>query len=156
MATKRLKILMMAKKKTSNYRNPWASKKSRCPRKRAVVEGYRSGLEEEIAKQFESRELEAHYEEDVIEYQKKPSKYHPDFKLPNGVYIESKGRFLPADRTKHLLIKKQHPDIEIRFVFTNPNARLSKTSKTTYAQWCDQKGFKWAAKRIPEEWFNET
>ena len=35
--------------------------------------------------------------------------YTPDFVLPNGIIIETKGRFTVADRRKHLLIKKQHP-----------------------------------------------
>ena len=32
--------------------------------------------------------------------------YTPDFVLPNGVIIETKGRFVAADRRKHLEIKK--------------------------------------------------
>lgn len=74
-----------------------------------------------------------------------------------GVYkedliIETKGRFVTADRQKHLLIKKQHPDLDIRFLFQNSRARISKTSKTTYADWCRKHGFIYADKVIPEEW----
>jgi hypothetical protein len=75
-----------------------------------------------------------------------------DFELPNGIIIEVKGWFKPADRTKHLSIKKQHPDLDIRFLFDNANKRLSKTSRTTYAQWCQKHGFKYAEKTIPKEW----
>lgn len=117
--------------------------------------GYRSGLEDRVSCQFTDRGLDPRYEQDIIMYQKPVSKYHPDFKLPNGVYVETKGRFVASDRTKHLLIREQHPEIEIRFVFTNPNAKLSKVSKTTYAQWCDKYGFTYAKGLIPEGWFDE-
>tara|TARA_R110002095_G_scaffold124022_1_gene107773 strand:+ start:107 stop:295 length:189 start_codon:yes stop_codon:yes gene_type:complete len=59
------------------------------------------------------------------------------------------------DRQKHILIRKQRPDLDIRFVFDNPNARISKTSKTTYAAWCEKNGFLYARKTIPREWIDE-
>ena len=77
------------------------------------------------------------------------------FVLPNNITIETKGRFLPKDRRKHLLIKKQYPDMDLRFVFNNSKAKLSKKSKTTYADWCNKNGFQFADKLIPDEWFNE-
>lgn len=80
-------------------------------------------------------------------------KYTPDFVLPNGVFIEFKGYFWPEDRTKHLTIKKQHPTLDIRFVFDSPFNKLNKASKTTYAMWADKHGFKWAMKTIPDDWF---
>jgi len=82
--------------------------------------------------------------------------YTPDFLLPNGIIIESKGRFVAADRKKHLLVKQQHPDLDIRFVFTNSKAKISKGSKTSYGDWCDKNGFLYADKLIPEGWLNET
>lgn len=82
-------------------------------------------------------------------------RYTPDFPLPNGIIVETKGRFLPADRKKHLLVRKSNPDIDVRFVFQNPNARISKTSKTTYADWCDKNGFLYAKGLIPDEWLKE-
>lgn len=85
----------------------------------------------------------------------KDSKYSPDFKLPSGIIIETKGRFLTDDRQKHLLVKAQHPDLDIRFVFSNSKVRITKASKTTYAAWCDKYGFKYADKRIPEAWLKE-
>lgn len=120
-------------------------------------EGFRSGLEDANASFLRARGIEPHYEEDVIEYLKpaRKSKYHPDFRLPNGIYIETKGRFKTEDRQKHLLIKAQHPEYDIRFVFSNSRARISKTSKTTYADWCLKYGFKFADKLIPQEWIDE-
>ena len=138
----------MAKKKAT-------SKKSQ--RRRGIEKGYRSGLEEDVAEQIKEAGFSVNYEDSasVIEYQKPPSKYTPDFVLPNGIIVETKGRFLGSDRTKHLLIQKQHPHLDIRFVFDNPEAKLNKGSKTRYRDWCDKHGFPWAKKRIPDEWFYE-
>ena len=85
----------------------------------------------------------------------KSCKYTPDFLLPNGIIIESKGRFVTADRQKHLYVKQQHPDLDIRFVFSRSRSPISKASSTTYAKWCMTKGFLFADKSIPLEWINE-
>lgn len=110
-----------------------------------------------------SRQLEAHnipfeYETFKVPYitPAKPHKYTPDFKLPNGIIVETKGRFLTADRQKHLLIKEQHPELDIRFVFSNSKTKISKVSKTTYADWCIKYGFQYADKLIPLDWLKET
>jgi hypothetical protein len=71
------------------------------------------------------------------------------------MYVETKGRWVKTDRLKFDLIFEQYPGIDIRFVFQNPNAKLYKGSKTTYAQYCDKKGWRWAKKEIPEEWLKE-
>jgi hypothetical protein len=120
-------------------------------------EGFRSGLEDKVADQLRSQGIDPRYEQEVIEYVKpaRKSKYTPDFRLPNGIYIETKGRFVTEDRQKHILIKAQHPEKDIRFVFSNSRARISKTSKTTYADWCNKHGFRYADKRIPQEWIDE-
>jgi hypothetical protein len=115
--------------------------------------GYRSGLEDRISKQLKSLSVPVKYEEFKIKYEVNEVRtYTPDFELPNGIIIESKGRFVVADRKKHLLIKKQHPDLDIRFVFSNSRAKINKGSKTTYGMWCDKHGFLYADKLIPEEW----
>ncbi|MCJ8277363.1 MAG: hypothetical protein MJK18_11025, partial [Bdellovibrionales bacterium] len=110
-----------------------------------------------IAGQLDSLGVPVRYEQETIDYTKpaKRSKYTPDFILPNGIVIETKGRFVTADRQKHVLIKDQHPDLDIRFVFSNSRNRISKTSKTTYAMWCEKNGFKYADKEIPKEWLDE-
>lgn len=119
--------------------------------------GFRSGLEESIAENLASKGVGFRFEELTITYTKpaKASKYTPDFELPNGIIIESKGRFLTADRQKHLLVQKQHPLLDIRFVFSNSKTRISKRSKTTYADWCEKHGFLFADKEIPDEWLKE-
>jgi Phage endonuclease I len=119
--------------------------------------GFRSGLEEAVAEQLREAGVNSKYESLVIEYVKpqRTSKYTPDFPLPNGIIVETKGRFMTEDRQKHLLVKAQHPDLDIRFVFSNPNQRISKTSATTYAMWATKHGFKFAAKLIPAAWVKE-
>lgn len=127
-------------------------------KERGIREGYRSGLEEQIAAQLEQAGVAAKYEDpdSKIEYEvNETRRYTPDFILPNGIIIETKGRFVTADRKKHKLIKEQHPDLDIRFVFSNSRARISKISNTTYGMWCEKLGIPYADKRIPEAWLKE-
>lgn len=81
--------------------------------------------------------------------------YTPDFILPNGIIVEAKGIFDTDDRQKHLLVKKQYPHLEIRFVFSNPKTKLYKGSKTSYADWCEQHGYKYAKGYIPDAWIKD-
>ena len=81
--------------------------------------------------------------------------YKPDFVLNNGIIIETKGMFTTADRRKHLCVKKQHPNLDIRFVFENSNRKLYKNAKSTYAQWCIKHGFRYYTRIIPEDWLKE-
>jgi len=125
-------------------------------RQRAIKAGYRSGLEETISQQLTKLSVPVLYETEKVKYEVNEVRtYTPDFKLPNGIIIESKGRFVAADRKKHLLIQKQHKDLDIRFVFSNSRAKIAKGSKTTYGDWCDKHGFLYADKLIPEEWIRE-
>ena len=119
--------------------------------------GFRSGLEEAIANRLTSKGVSFSFEELVINYTKpeKPARYTPDFVLENGIVIESKGRFLTEDRQKHLLVKAQHPEYDIRFVFSNSRTKISKRSTTTYGMWCEKHGFLYADKDIPDAWLKE-
>tara|TARA_R110000796_G_scaffold18303_7_gene55485 strand:+ start:529 stop:930 length:402 start_codon:yes stop_codon:yes gene_type:complete len=118
--------------------------------------GYRSGLEDRISDQLKSLSVPFKYEKFKIKYEVHETRtYTPDFELPNGVIVESKGRFVPDDRKKHLLVKKQHPELDIRFVFSNSKAKIRKGSKTSYGDWCDKNGYIYADKLIPEEWIRE-
>lgn len=122
-----------------------------------IVHGYRSGLESALADQLRGLGAPVVFERFHIPWElRKSCKYTPDFLLPNGIIIESKGRFVTADRQKHLYIKEQWPDLDIRFVFSRSASRISKTSKTTYAKWCDTKGFLHADGNIPPEWLEEV
>lgn len=126
-------------------------------RRHAIKNGYRSGLEDDIAKDLKDRGVEFEYEKLKVRWQLLENKtYTPDFKLPNGIIIESKGRFVQADRKKHLIIQDQHPFLDIRFVFSNSRSKLYKGAKSTYGDWCNKHGFLYADKRIPEEWLTQS
>lgn len=120
---------------------------------------YRSGLEEKVANQIARLGIEVVYEspESVIRYIRPQSnhRYTPDFVLPNGIIIETKGMLSVEDRKKHILIRDQHPDLDIRFVFSNSRSKLYKGSPNTYADWAVNNGFKYSDKFIPEEWIKE-
>jgi hypothetical protein len=138
----------MTKKKVTKKNNPkWVAKKY----------GFKSGLEENISNQIEGKGIEVQYESEKVAYTIPASEhtYNPDFKLPNDIIVETKGRFVLADRKKHLLVKEQNPNLDIRFVFSNSQNKINKKSKTTYADWCDKHGFKYADKEIPDSWFSE-
>jgi hypothetical protein len=125
------------------------------PRKHNKRE-YRSGLEQEAAAFLQTRQKIVAYEKLKIEWEDlKYRTYTPDFELDNGIIIETKGLFSAADRRKHVEIYKQHPTLDIRFVFSNANAKLYKGAKSRYCDWCDKQGFKWAHRVIPEAWLLE-
>ena len=122
-------------------------------RRHALRNGYRSGLEDDISVDLKKRGVSFEYETLKIKWTLLENKtYTTDFVLPNGIIVESKGRFVAADRKKHLKVKEQHPDLDIRFVFSNSKAKLNKGAKSTYGDWCDKYGFTYADKRIPDEW----
>lgn len=118
---------------------------------------YRSGLEDTLAEQLKNAGIKVDYESHKITYRipAKDHVYTPDFILPNGIIIEGKGIFDVQDRQKHLYVKAQYPNLDIRFVFCTANQKIRKGSKTSYGDWCDKHGFKYASKFIPETWLKE-
>jgi hypothetical protein len=119
--------------------------------------GFRSGLEERVAGELKALGIPVLFEEVKIKFEQ-PSKlrtYTADFLLPNGIYIETKGRLTSEDRKKHLWIKAQHPEIDLRFVFSNPQSRIAKGSNTRYCDWCTKNNFKFSRGSIPLSWIKE-
>jgi hypothetical protein len=117
---------------------------------------YRSGLEREAAAFLKLNQKKVLYEKIKIEWEDlRYRTYTPDFELDNGIFIETKGIFDNEDRRKHLAIKEQHPELDIRFVFSNANAKLYKGAKSRYYNWCDKNGFLWSHRLIPVEWLKE-
>jgi len=126
-------------------------------RLRGIQEGYRSGLEVDTANYLKKRNIPFTYEKTKIKWiDLRTRTYTPDFVLGNGIIVETKGRFVSDDRRKHKEIRKQFPDHDIRFVFTNSKSRLYKGSKTTYGEWCKKHDFIYADKVIPESWLKES
>ncbi len=114
--------------------------------------GYRSNFELDIANQLAKNKVPFLYEKVNFNYVRH-STYTPDFYLEDqGFYIEVKGLFTSQDRGKHLLIRKQHPDLDLRFLFMNANNKLYKGSKTTYSGWCERYDIPWCQGFVPKEW----
>lgn len=138
---------------------PWQRwrHKPKDPRTVGLRHGFRSGLEERNASHLTANGIAVCFEQVKIKYPIPATMhtYTPDFELPNGIIAETKGLFLAVDRAKHLYVKLTHPKLDIRFVFQNPNAKLTKGSKTTYAMWAESHGFKWAKGLIPIAWAKE-
>lgn len=68
--------------------------------------------------------------------------YTPDFSVP-GVHVEVKGWWPPEDRAKLKAVRLSNPNDVILVVLVRPETKISKTSKTTYSQWCEQWGISW-------------
>ena len=129
----------------------------RSPKKRrSSSRRYRSGLESDIAEYLKDKQNQVRYERLKIEWEDlRYRTYTPDFILDNGIIIETKGIFDTEDRRKHLAIREQHPELDIRFVFSNSKAKLYKGAKSRYYEWCDKHEFKWEHRIIPEAWLKE-
>lgn len=118
---------------------------------------HRSKFEDRIAKEYPNLEYECIKLKYTI-----PTTNHlyiPDFKLVTKsgkiIWIEAKGLFTPKDRKKMLLVKNQYPDLDIRFLFQNPNVKISKTSQTTAAEWCMKNGFLFGNLDTIKKWQEE-
>lgn len=132
---------------------------------RGKAEGYRSGLEYDIALSLQAGGYSFEYEQQKIKFTQPAKKrsYTPDFVVTTRsgkkIVIESKGYFKKDDRMMHLHIRASNPDIEVRFIFSNPKTKIYKGSPTSYADWCDKNGFMYATFNkkhpVPVEWLEE-
>ena len=115
---------------------------------------FRSQLEEKVADLLVELNIDYDYETEHIPYTIQHH-YTPDFILPNGVVLECKGYWEASDRRKIKQIVKDNPDLDLRMVFQAPFNKISKKSKTTYAQWCDRLKIPWCAYYdIPIDWLS--
>lgn len=113
----------------------------------------RSNFERTFAADLTRRGIAFKFEPERIPYVE-THEYIPDFKI-GSMYIETKGYLKPSDRSKMKQIKKQYPELDIRFVFMSADNRLTAKSKTTYGEWAEKNGFPWCESVIPQEWLNE-
>lgn len=139
-----------------------------------IKKRFRSSLEEVIAKQLDDAGIEYDYEGIKVPYSvpAREANYLADFPIRRTVIIiEGKGNFgagggfngrfsnmkenSTKERQKFALLKEQHPDLDIRFIFTRAKAPIYKGSPTTHSKWAETHGFKWAEKRVPTEWLDE-
>ena len=138
--------------------------------KPALSRRYRSGLEEKLAKQLDEAGVEYEYESTKIPYTvpAREAKYIPDFPIPGtNILIEAKGHWgggrfggikqaSAEQRQKMLLLKEQHPHLDIRVVYERASTKIYPGSPTTNAQWAETHGFMWADKgTVPESWLTE-
>ena len=120
---------------------------------------YKSGFEVKIAKSLEEQGVVIKYEETKLKYTvpAKARNYIPDFELPNGIFVEGKGKLDRDTREKMALVVEQNPDKDIRFLFMRDN-KLSRVSKTRYSDWCEKRGIKYATSEqgnVPQSWIAE-
>ena len=123
------------------------------PKRLHLKAKYRSGLEKQTALVLSECQKKVRYELLKIEWEDlRYRTYTPDFQLDNGIFIETKGIFDSEDRRKHIEVRRQHPELDIRFVFSNAKAKLYKGAKSRYCDWCEKNDFLYSHRLIPQEW----
>jgi len=139
--------------KTSKESLEWAKKTyAKLKEKKEKPIKFRSGLEERVADLLSGLGISYEYESKKISYVIQHN-YTPDFVLPNYTVLECKGYWSSEDRRKIKQVKKDNPDLDLRMIFQSPYNKISKRSKTTYAQWCEKHNIPWTHFHdIPLEW----
>ncbi len=113
----------------------------------------RSNLEIKLAGILNDLDVPWSYEVTKIPYTIPESKhnYTVDFTVMNGILIEGKGYLSDhKERYKYVLLKEQHPDLDLRFVFDNP-VKLCGGTKMTHAKWAEKYGFKYCSIKDTEQ-----
>jgi hypothetical protein len=119
----------------------------------------RSNFERQLARKLKGCDYEPAEHVKPYTYQ---STYLPDFvpKQEPNILIEAKGNFRTRqEASKYIAVRDCHPDIEIVFVFMNPNTPMPNSRKRrdgtrfSMAEWADKNGFLWyTIKTIPKRW----
>lgn len=125
----------------------------------------RSGFERDQAARLIANDVLFDYESQSFEYIAKVHRggcadcgstnvgsrrsYTPDFYFPHtDIYVETKGRFTSAERTKMKAVLKQC-GADIRMVFMSDGKA---TPKIRYSEWCELNDIQYAVGAIPLEW----
>lgn len=146
--------------------------------------GFRSGFESDLSKDLEEKGLWFEYESKLCKFNyTTPIKkgecvdckgeaviqnhtYTCDFVLEKKdgslMFVETKGRLVSKDRTKHKYIKEQHPDVDLRILFSY-NGKA--TPKMFFLDWAKSLGIPAATvvkptktrkgRYLPLEWLEE-
>lgn len=107
----------------------------------------RSKLELRFEEILKEAKAEYDYEVTKIPYiiPESNHKYIVDFTTTNGIQWEVKGWLSDhQERQKYILVKQQHPEIDLRFVFDNIN-KLCGGTKYTHKTWCEKNGFQYCS-----------
>lgn len=128
------------------------TKKTKKPQRRGSKRTgkFKSSLEHDV---FRKLPKGTQYETEKLPYVVFKN-YIPDFIIltPTGkIYLEVKGWFRPEDITKMLAVKKQNPDLDIRFYFPSNN-KLNAGSETRYSDWSERHGFPYYIGTLPKTW----
>lgn len=116
----------------------------------------RSGLEAKVMSNLDKRGVSYVYEPCTLPYVVERG-YVPDL-LIGDIYVEVKGYFRQDAQRKMRSVKKQHPDLDIRFLFQKASSTVQGAkkrkdgTKMTCKEWAVKYGFEWAEGEIPEEW----
>ena len=117
---------------------------------------FRSKLEEQISASLQQQGHEISYERDRFDYYLKRF-YTPDFIVKGQAfefYIEVKGYWDSAGRSKFLAVIQRHPNLPIFIAFQKPHQKISKTSKTSYCMWAERYGIAWCPTPIPDDFLH--
>ena len=113
-------------------------------------------FEQRVMHKLEERGVSFQYEPHSLPYRVERM-YIPDL-LIGEIYVELKGFFRQDAQRKMKAVKKQHQDLDIRFLFQKGNSPIHGAkkrrdgSKMTCSEWADKYGFVWAeGEEIPEE-----
>lgn len=113
---------------------------------------FKSGFERSFDANLRSRGIKVLYETTKVPYTLERT-YSPDFYIVDfDFFIETKGLLDRDSKAKMVAVKKQHPDLDVRFVFMKADKRIPGT-KETHGAWATRNGFVWAESTAPEEWF---
>lgn len=121
----------------------------------------RSKLEMKFEEILKSSTQDYDYEVTKISYIVPESKhvYTVDWTVKRKLLIETKGYLSDhQERNKYVLLKQQYPELDLRFVFDNPN-KLCGGTKYTHAKWADKHGFTWCSIRdidVIQKWVEES
>lgn len=117
----------------------------------------RSKFEEQIFQSLQDK-VNVKYESETLSYTVS-LKYTPDlviyFSHRPTMYLELKGYLDYDDQRKMKAVKKENPELDIRFVFMKDN-KISKQSKLTYSSWSEKYGFPYCFNTIPEDWLIDS
>jgi hypothetical protein len=120
----------------------------------------RSKLEERFESILKEFDVPYEYEVTKIDYiiPESSHTYTVDWTVLNGKLIETKGYLSDhSERRKYVLLKEQHPDLDLRFVFDNPN-KLCGGTKMSHAKWAEKYNFLWCSIKDKEQiasWIRE-
>ena len=122
--------------------------------KRKPAAKRRSGFEDKVELLFKETATDYVYEPFKLPYvlPQPVQNYTPDFIIGN-IIIEVKGYLPYRDQAKMIAVKQAHPDLDIRFVFYDPNKKLPRR-KMTHSEWADKYGFPWYSFKTFEAFIN--